>query len=65
MIALRVPGKRKMSDPDVHHIQSSSPVHNTSAFRSSAISIPSRSNESSPQASYTTVHESEHTFPCF
>ncbi|XP_065337206.1 GATOR complex protein Iml1 isoform X2 [Cloeon dipterum] len=42
---------RKMSDPDVHHFQSTSPVPGLSRIRSSAISIPSRSIEGSPNNS--------------
>lgn len=53
--------KRKMSDPDVHHFLCPSPVPGLSRVRSSAISIPSRSNDVSPTASYQNLHDCRNT----
>jgi hypothetical protein len=52
--------KRKMSDPDVHHFLCPSPVPGLSRVRSSAISIPSRSNDVSPTSSFQNLHDCTH-----
>ncbi|XP_059473113.1 GATOR complex protein Iml1 isoform X3 [Neocloeon triangulifer] len=53
----QISAKRKMSDPDVHHLQSPSPVPGLSRIRSSAISIPSRSIEGSPNNSFHNLQD--------
>jgi hypothetical protein len=56
----QINAKRKMSDPDVHHFLSPSPVPGLSRVRSSAISIPSRSNDVSPTSSFQNLHDRTH-----